>query len=71
MGSTGRRTRRGHSSTVETLERALAARLDPGAALAANDSYGFFGALGDLLCCGPTGTNVMDIKMAVGLPSSQ
>jgi glycerate-2-kinase len=53
-----------------TLGRALAMDLDPAAALAANDSYGLFDRLGDLLRCGPTGTNVMDIKLAVGLPSS-
>ena len=53
-----------------SLERALAVGLDPSAALAANDSYGFFEPLGDLLRCGPTGTNVMDIKLAVGLPSA-
>jgi glycerate-2-kinase len=51
-------------------DRALALGLDPSAALAANDSYGFFDRLGDLLRCGPTGTNVMDIKLAVGLPSA-
>jgi len=44
--------------------------LDAAAALAGNDSYGFFDRLGDLLRCGPTGTNVMDVKLAVGLPSS-
>ncbi len=54
-----------------TLERARAMGLDPAAALAANDSYGFFSALDDLLRSGPTGTNVMDIKLAVGLPSSR
>lgn len=53
----------------QTLERALATGLDPSTALSANDSYGFFGALCDLLRCGPTGTNVMDIKLAVGIPS--
>jgi hydroxypyruvate reductase len=53
-----------------TLERAQALGLDPQAALADNDSYGFFAPLGDLLRCGATGTNVMDIKVAVGLPSA-
>jgi glycerate 2-kinase len=53
-----------------SLSRALAMRLDPASALVANDSYEFFDRLGDLLRCGPTGTNVMDIKLAVGLPSS-
>jgi hydroxypyruvate reductase len=51
-----------------TLERARAIGLDPLAALASNDSYRFFDRLGDLFRIGPTGTNVMDIKLAVGLP---
>jgi hydroxypyruvate reductase len=54
----------------ETLARARAKGLDPAAALEQNDSYRFFDRLGDLLRCGPTGTNVMDIKLAVGLPSA-
>jgi glycerate 2-kinase len=53
-----------------TFERALAVGLDVGAALTDNDSYGFFDRLGDLLRCGPTGTNVMDIKLALGLTFS-
>jgi glycerate-2-kinase len=53
-----------------TCERAAAIGLAPSAALTANDSYGFFDRLGDLLRCGPTGTNVMDLKLAVGLPSA-
>ena len=53
-----------------TLERARAIGLDDVAALAGNDSYGFFARLDDLLRCDPTGTNVMDIKLALGVPSS-
>jgi glycerate-2-kinase len=53
-----------------SLTRASAMRLDAASALKANDSYGFFDRLGDLLRSGPTGTNVMDIKLAVGLPFS-
>ncbi len=49
----------------QTLERARLRGLNPGAALRNNDSYAFFDALGDLFRCGPTGTNVMDIKLAV------
>ena len=37
--------------------------------LASNDSYSYFDAIGDLLRCGPTGTNVADIKIAL-LPST-
>ena len=44
-----------------TAERAREARLDPAAALAHNDAYPLFAALGDLLVTGPTGTNVSDI----------
>src|SRR5262249_49273061 len=46
-----------------TVERAAKHQLDAKAALANNDSYAFFAALGDLFQCGPTGTNVMDIKI--------
>ena len=49
----------------ESLLRAQARGLDPGMALANNDSYSFFAALDDLLICGPTGTNVMDLKVAL------
>ena len=48
-----------------TLDRARQRGLDARASLANNDSYAFFAQLGDLLHCGPTGTNVMDIKIAL------
>lgn len=48
-----------------TVQRARARGLEPDVALARNDSYGFFSQLGDLFQCGPTGTNVMDIKVAL------
>jgi hydroxypyruvate reductase len=48
-----------------SLQRARTLGLDPEAALVANDSYSFFAALGDLFQCGPTGTNVMDTKVAL------
>jgi hydroxypyruvate reductase len=48
-----------------TLVRAKKAGLDAAALLAANDSYRFFERLGDLFRPGPTGTNVMDIKIAL------
>ncbi len=47
--------------TGETVARARTLGLDPWAALAANDSYTFFNALGDLIRTGPTGTNVNDL----------
>lgn len=48
-----------------TLARARHCGLDAAAALAAHDSYRFFNALGDLFQPGATGTNVMDIKIAL------
>ena len=46
----------------DTLARARAAGLAPRAMLAANDSYGLFAALGDLVVTGPTRTNVNDYR---------
>jgi hydroxypyruvate reductase len=37
--------------------------LDARRALADNDSYHFFQPLGDLVMTGPTGTNVMDVRL--------
>ncbi|MFN8641936.1 MAG: DUF4147 domain-containing protein [Candidatus Binatia bacterium] len=53
-----------------TRHRAAAIGLDPNRALVDNDSYPFFDRLGDLLRTGPTGTNVMDLKLAVGVGSA-
>jgi len=44
-----------------TMARSRALGLDPQAALARNDVYPFFAALGDLVITGPTGTNVNDV----------
>ena len=46
-----------------TLSRAAALGLDAAQYLAENDSYRFFDPLGDLLKTGPTGTNVMDVRL--------
>jgi len=46
----------------DSLARAAALGLDPRASLAANDSYGLFAALGDLVVTGPTRTNVNDFR---------
>lgn len=46
-----------------TTARAAALGLDARHALANNDSYRFFEPLGDLVMTGPTGTNVMDIRL--------
>ncbi len=48
-----------------TVQRARKHSLDPNAALRENDSYSFFARLGDLFRCGSTGTNVMDLKIAL------
>ena len=44
-----------------TIDRGLAAKFDPFAALADNDTYPFLDAAGDLMIIGPTGTNVADL----------
>ena len=48
--------------TPDTLARVRAKGLDAKALLGANDSYGFFSALGDLVVTGPTRTNVNDYR---------
>jgi hydroxypyruvate reductase len=46
----------------DTLSRASAQGIDARKFLAANDSYGVFSALGDLVVTGPTRTNVNDYR---------
>jgi len=46
----------------DTLERARAKGIDAKRMLDANDSYGFFAALDDLVVTGPTRTNVNDYR---------
>jgi len=48
--------------TPDSLGRARSLGLDARQKLAAHDSHGFFGALGDLIITGPTLTNVNDIR---------
>jgi hydroxypyruvate reductase len=48
-----------------TVDRARAIGLDPQAYLDDNDSYNLLKPVGDLLITGPTGTNVMDIMIAL------
>lgn len=45
-----------------TTARMRAAGIDPAQALANNDAYGAFAAIGDLFVPGPTGTNVNDLR---------
>ncbi len=51
-----------------TTERAAALGLNAAALLANNDAYRFFSPLGDLLKTGPTGTNVMDVRLVLIRP---
>lgn len=54
-----------------TAERARELGLDPAAFLDDNDSYTFFERTGGLIKTGPTGTNVMDLRMfLIGGPAS-
>jgi hydroxypyruvate reductase len=46
----------------DSMRRARELGLDPRKYLAANDSYGLFSALGDLVVTGPTRTNVNDYR---------
>ncbi|MGH7040175.1 MAG: MOFRL family protein, partial [Stellaceae bacterium] len=46
----------------DSLARAAAQDISAKAALADNDGYGFFAALGDLVMTGPTLTNVNDFR---------
>jgi glycerate 2-kinase len=58
-GSDGPTDAAGAIADGETLARGPEAR----AFLAANDSYRYFEALGDLVKTGPTNTNVMDVRL--------
>ncbi len=55
--------------TNETIKRVDDGQINPDAFLAENDSYGFFKETGGLLFTGPTGTNVMDIRVFLLAPS--
>jgi glycerate 2-kinase len=46
----------------DTLSRARSKGIEARASLAAHDSHGYFGAIGDLIVTGPTLTNVNDIR---------
>jgi hydroxypyruvate reductase len=52
----------------ETLARAAEKELDANKALADNDSYTFFDALGQLIKTGPTNTNVNDVYVLLAAP---
>jgi hydroxypyruvate reductase len=48
-----------------SARRLREAGIDPLAALADNDAYGAFSAIGDLFVTGPTGTNVNDFRAII------
>jgi glycerate 2-kinase len=52
----------------DSIQRATAAGTSIKAALAENDAYGFFHALGDLIVTGPTLTNVNDFRAILVVP---
>ena len=53
------------------LERMAELGLDPRLYLRENDSYSFFKKTGNLIVTGPTGTNVMDIRVFILGPARQ
>jgi hydroxypyruvate reductase len=61
-GIDGSETNAGALADGTTAARMRAAGIDPRAALANNDAYTAFEAIGDLLVTGPTGTNVNDFR---------
>ncbi len=69
-GIDGTESNAGAVMDTDTLARARDQDLSPEDALARNDAYGFFQALGDLVTTGPTRTNVNDFR-AILLTESQ
>ncbi len=55
----------------ETIRRGKEMGLDARTLLNENDSYSFFARLEDLLITGPTGTNVMDLRIMLIQPSKK
>jgi glycerate 2-kinase len=70
MASTVPTDAAGALADSDTATRARARGLDPMSYLDANDAWSFFGALGDLVRTGPTGTNVGDVQVALVAPAS-
>jgi glycerate 2-kinase len=62
-GIDGSESNAGALMTATTLTRAAAASVSAGDHLAANDAYGYFAALDDLVTIGPTLTNVNDYRV--------
>lgn len=64
-GSDGPTSAAGAVVDPTTLDRSRDTGLDVKRALAENDSHPFFGALGDLVMTGSTGSNLMDVYLGV------
>ncbi|MDP6559739.1 MAG: DUF4147 domain-containing protein [Candidatus Binatia bacterium] len=64
-GSDGPTDAAGAFADGRSLSRARGLGLQPSRALQENDSYRFFQRLGDLFSPGSTGTNVLDLKIAL------
>ena len=64
-GIDGNSTAAGAIADETTVARARAAGLEPRQALRDNDAHAFFGALGDQIVTGSTGTNVGDVFVAM------
>ena len=60
----------GAVADANSMTRARSLGLDPAAALANNDAHTFWKALGALVRTGPTGTNVMDVVVALAVPAT-
>jgi len=54
---------------ADTLARAQALSADPSGFLVKNDSTSFFEMLDDLIVCGPTSTNVNDLRVILIEPA--
>jgi glycerate-2-kinase len=67
-GTDGPTDAAGAFADSRTVARGRAAGVDARAALAENDSHGFFALEGGLLRTGPTGTNVMDLALLLITP---
>ena len=64
-GSDGPTEAAGAIARPDTIQRARALNLEADDFLRRNDSFHFFEPLGDLIQTGPTGTNVMDLHIAL------
>jgi glycerate 2-kinase len=70
-GTDGPTDAAGAFATGSTAARARASGLHPQQTLARNNSYPFFQKLDNLVITGPTGTNVMDVRLLLaGAPKS-